>query len=151
MASKLSQSTKSFVTVSADNRIHLWDTDTRKEKKTYVEKNHLAHSYTCSDWKQTSANSLGHFAAGCSDGVVIIWDFVRGVVSTTIGAPGQHSAPTALAFSADAKTIFVGTADSVVSQYNVKDGEQVGSFKGGKKGTSVLAMNPVVDALAIGR
>ena len=147
--SQLSRFSKSFISISSDNRIHLWDTDTRKEKRSYVEKKHLSHSYLASNWFQSS-KSLGLFALACSDGVVIIWDLVRGVVATTIGAPDQSPAATAVAFSGDGSSLFVSASERV-NQYRVSDGEQIHSLKAGKKGSLKMVMNPLVNVLAVAR
>ena len=73
-------SAESFLICSPDNRIKLWDVDTKKETRNYVEKRHLSHSYTCWDWNH-GKKDLGMFAAGTSDGSIIIWDLMRGIFS----------------------------------------------------------------------
>lgn len=149
MLTSLSAVSKSYIVISKDNRLHLWDTDTRKEKRSYVEKNHLAHSYTCLDWLQINHDNLGLCAVGCSDGAVIIWDFVRGIVSTTISH--CNSSISSISFSLDGKYIFIGDDTNYVSQYKLSDNEFVRSIKTGKYGVFKLAMNPRVDVLAIAR
>ena len=74
---------KSFAHISADNRIHLWDVVTRQEKRAYMDKNHLAHSFTCFSWKHGNKDKLGLAAVGYSDGVTMIWDFTLHCILTT--------------------------------------------------------------------
>ena len=147
----ISSLTKSFIFVTKDNRIHLWDTDSRREKHSYVEKNHLSHNYVCCCWKQVKQDSLGFFAVGCSDGVVIIWDLARGVVVKTIGVSNESPVPTDLVFSIDGTSIFVSSSQNHIIQYRLVDGEQINSYKAGKRGILKLAMNSKVDVLAVAR
>ena len=147
--SELSRVSRSFVSISSDNRIHLWDTDTRKEKRSFVEKNHLQHSYNCYSWKQIQKSALGLFAVGCSDGLVIIWDFTRGVVIQTIQA--TDSPISGVAFSSDGSTVLVTSADNYLLSFLVKTGEKSNSIKIGKKGVGKMAINPRVDAVAVAR
>ena len=139
---------KTFAVLSQDNRLHLWDVESKKEKKSYVDKNHLSHSYTCFTWKQGKKDKLGELAVGFSDGVVIIWDLARGVISKTIGTANESPAPTDIAFSLDKSSIFVSTNQNNVSQYNISTGEEIASFKASKKGVSKLASHPKSNVFA---
>ena len=143
---------KSFLHISADNRIHLYDTDTSKERGSYVEKNNLAHSYTSSSWKPGKKDNLGYFAAGTSDGTIIVWDLTRGVVTKVLGQSNESPVPSAITFSNDGKTILVASfSDNNIVQYDVSSGEQTNSFKVGKRGgLSMLALNSKIDVLAAG-
>lgn len=138
----------SFIHVSNDNRIHLWDTATSRELRTYVEKQHLSHSYTCSVWKAGKKDNLGFFAVGASDGTVIVWDLTRGVVSKVLGKINESPIPTSVAFSNDGKSLLVSSSQNDVLQYDLITGEQIHTFKAGKKGVLKMAINPRVDVVA---
>lgn len=157
--------TKTFAHITSANRIHLWDVDSRKEKRGYVDRNHLSHSFSCFTRKEqshsNSANgsndindnkkSLGLLGVGFSDGLVIIWDLVRGVVAQTIGKVNETPVPTDICFSNDLTSVFIGYQDSKLLQYNVQTGGLVKSYKAGKKGISKLAINPKVGVIAVAR
>ena len=149
-ASFCSNESNSFIHISNDNRVHLWDTDTRKERRTYVEKQHLAHSYTCSSWRSGNKENLGYFAVGASDGVIIVWDLTRGVVVKTFGKINESPAPTSLVFSNDSKSLLVSSAQNHVVQYDLTSGAEIRSVKAGKKGVLKIALNPKVDVIAVG-
>ena len=140
----------SYIYVSADNRVHLWDTNTTKELRTFVEKQHLSHSYTCTTWKEGKKNNLGIFAAGCSDGTIVVWDLTRGIVVKTIGKINESPIPTSLCFSNDSKSIIVGSNQAEICQYEILTGEKIHSFKAGKKGVLKICLNPRVDVVAAG-
>ena len=144
---------KSFINISSDNRLHLWDIDTRQEKRSYVERNHLEHTYTCfASWNNPKAETdLGYFAVGTSNGTVIVWDFSRGIILKTIGVAKESPVPTDIVFSSDGKSIFVSSSQSHVISYSVATGEQLRSYKGGKKGNLKLALNPKANVLAVAR
>jgi WD40 repeat protein len=146
----LSRASSTFITVSADNRINLWDTNTRKKKRDYIEKNHLNHVYNCCQWRQETRNSLGVFAAGCSDGTLVIWDFTRGIVTRTIETQSQLPI-SGVQFSNDGASLYVSSSDNYISVYGVHDGELQRSIKVGKKGISKVALNPKVEALAVAK
>lgn len=139
---------KTFAVLSQDNRLHLWDVDSRKEKKSYVDKNHLSHSYTCFSWKQGKKDKLGELVVGYSDGIVIIWDLARGVISRTIGIANESEVPTDVAFSLDKNSIFVSSNQNHVVQYSLSTGEEIASHKASKKGVSKLAIHPKLNAFA---
>lgn len=151
---------RNFIHISNDNRLHLWDSDTRKEKHSFVEKHHLSHSYTCSSWqfqasKKTDkedkiADGYGYFAVGCNDGTVVIWDLSRGVVIKSIGISGESEVPTCITFATDGNSIYVGSNGEKIIQYTVKTGEQISSFKSGKKGCLKMSINPIANVLACG-
>ena len=146
-----SNDSKTFIYVAPDNRIHLWDTDTQRERRSYVEKHNLSHSYTCSSWKSGKKDNLGYFAVGASDGTVIIWDLTRGVVSKVIGRANETPVPSSIAFSNDTKSILVSSSsDSNVVQYDLSSGGQVNLYKAGKRGINKVSLNPKVDVLAAG-
>lgn len=149
--SSISSSSKLFTYISKDNRIHLWDTESKKEKRSYVEKHHLSHQYTCFDWKQLSADNLGLFAVGCSDGTIVIWDLVRGIVVTTFKIGDTNSNITSVVFASDATSVFVSDEQNSVHQYLIESGELLKSIKAGKKSIQKLALNPRVDVLAVAR
>ena len=136
-----------------DNRLSLWDVDTKKRRHVYVEKNHLSHSYTCISWRHGKKDSLGLLAFGCSDGSVIIWELLRGVVSVVIPSPSQNSngsVPVDVEFSNDGKSLFVCYSNTTdVSQCSTKDGSIVRTLKGHKKGNTKIARNPQADVVAI--
>ena len=67
-------------------RLHLWDSDSKKEKRTYTEKNHLSHKIISFVYKSYENGALGPFAVSNDDGTIILWDLVRGVVSKVINS-----------------------------------------------------------------
>lgn len=142
---------QSFAHLSSDSRLHLWDVASKKLKKTYVEKNHLTHSFTCFSWGNSSKEYPGLFAVGYSDGVVVVWDLSRGVVARTIGTANESEAPTHLVFANDGKSIFVSTSQNTIDQYDIVSGALLQSLKTGKKGVNKMAMNPKVDVIAAAR
>ncbi len=142
---------KTFAHLSQDNRLHLWDVDTRKERKGYVDKNHLSHSFTCFNWKQDKKESLGEFVVGFSDGTIIVWDLARGVVSKTIGKVNESDSPTDIVFSNDSKSVFVSSKQNTVLKYNLKTGELEKSLKAGKKSILKLASHPTANVIAAAR
>lgn len=143
---------KHFLAITGDNRLRLWDIVNNKEKRCFVEKQHLSHSYTCFAWGQDvatkGASDLGMCAVGTSDGVIIIWDLTRGIVAKTIGTPGSGPAPTDIQFSYDLKTIFACSSDNNIYEYSVNTGETKQVIKGFKKGALRLAVNQKVLAAA---
>lgn len=140
-----------FAHVSTDCRLHLWDVASKKERKSYVDKDHLTHSLTCYDWNNSSGSTPGMFASGYSDGTVVVFDLNRGVVAKTIGKKLESEIPTDIVFSNDAKSIFVSSNDNHVVQYDVVSGNEVSKIKAGKKGVQRIAMNPKVDVIAVAR
>ena len=154
MLSAFSPDGNEFLFCTSDNRISLWDMDKKKRRQQYVEKNHLVHSYTCLNWCHGTTD-LGVLAVGCSDGTVVIWDLVRGVVSQVIGSnassSGSANVPSDVSFSADGRSVYVISATSPdVSEYTTKTGEFVKVWKGHKKGIHKLAVNPKASVLALG-
>jgi WD40 repeat protein len=149
--SVFSAKSKTFAHVSPDNRLHLWDVDTRKEKKAYVDKNHLSHSTTCFSWKKSKKDKTGEFVVGFSDGTIVIWDLTRGVISRTIGKVNESPSPTDIVFSNDSNSIFVSSNNNNVVKYNLTSGEVEKSIKAGKKGILKLASNPKANVIAAAR
>jgi WD40 repeat protein len=145
-----SNESKSFIQISNDNRVSLWDTDTRKEKRTYVEKQHLSHSYTCSSWISGKKDNLGYFAVGTSDGTIVIWDLTRGVISKVLGRANESPVPTSIAFSNDSKFLLVSSSENHIVQYDLSTGKEVRSFKVGKRGVLRIVINPKVEVIAAG-
>jgi len=132
--------------------VHLWDVASKKERKSYVDKNHLTHSFTSHAWKTSGKDQTGGiFVAGYSDGLVGIWDLNRGVQSQVIGKANESEVPTDIVFSNDAKSIFVSSNENQIVQYDVATGKEINSIKTGKKGSLKLAMNPKVDVIAAAR
>lgn len=140
-----------FLIVTSDNRIHLWDVDTRKERRIYVERNHLSHVYTCCSWNHGKKDRLGTFAIGTSDGKIVLWDLIRGVVRKTITISDTSSIPNDIAFSNDGSSLFSISHHNQIIQYNVETGETINTFKSGKKGSLKLAMNPKANVFAIAK
>jgi len=149
--------TKNFLCVSSDNRVHIWDIDLRKEKRVYVERNHLESTYTCcSSWYRAIQQhdlvpDLGYFAVGSSNGAVIVWDLSRGVVLSTIGIAHESAVATDIAFANDGKSLYVSSANQSIVQYDIVSGAQVNRIKCGKKGATKIALNPKVNVIAAAR
>lgn len=140
-----------FAQLSSDSRLHLWDVASKKAMKSYVDKNHLTHSFTCYAWGSSSKDTPGFLAVGFSDGVVVVWDLSRGVVAKTIGVSKETEAPTDIVFSKDGKSIFVSTIQNQIVQYSIESGSEIQSLKTGKKGVQKMALNPKVDVIAAAR
>ena len=142
---------KSFVRITTDNRIHLWDVVNGKEKRAYVEKHHLSHSFTCFCWRP-GLKDQGRAAVGYNDGVTVIWDFTRGVVVKTIGIVNESAVPTGAILSNDSSSVYISSAtqDNIV-QFNALSGAVERSLKAGKKGVSHMALNPKAEVLAFSR
>lgn len=151
---QLSLSNKYYLTISNDNRIHIYDIhqsnqqqhreQQQKHHHYYVEKNHLSHSYLCSSWYQQNSHDLGYYGVGTSDGLIIIWDFTRGVVIQTIGIINQTSNINNLIFIQNGKSILVSyPTSSQINEYNIQTGELIKTYKGFKKGTLKLCKNPI--------
>lgn len=140
-----------FAHISSDCRLHLWDVASKKEKKSYVDKDHLTHTLTCYEWSRASSNQPGLFASGYSDGVVVIFDLNRGVVAKTIGKKLESEVSTGIVFSNDSKSVFVSSNDNHVVQYDVASGTEITKLKTGKKGVQRIAMNSKVDVIAVAR
>lgn len=149
--SSFDQSGLLFAHISTDCRLHLWDVASKKEKKSYVDKDHLTHTLTCYDWNHASSSQPGMFASGYSDGVVVVFDLNRGVVAKTIGKKLESEVPTGIVFSNDGKSVFVSSNDNHVVQYEVASGNEMTKIKTGKKGVQRIAMNPKVDVIAVAR
>lgn len=161
---EFSESRKNFLLCGSDNRVNLYETDTQKRQRVFVEKNHLSHSYSSFAWSNGSSSSSSSkrksggaeiakndiLAIGCSDGTIIIWNLLTGVVQKTLGTPNETPVPTDLALSNDSKTLFV-SSHSNVAQYNLEDGQILQTLKAGKHGALKLAMNPKADVIAIAR
>lgn len=75
---------KKFILLLLLYRLHLWDNETKKEKRTYTEKNHLSHKIISFVYKSYENGALGPLAVGNDDGTIILWDLVRGVVSKVL-------------------------------------------------------------------
>jgi len=151
--SAFSKDGNDFLLCTSDNRIALWDIQKSKRRHLYVEKKHLAHSYTCLAWHRDA--DLGSLAVGCSDGTVVLWDLTRGVVARVIGdnasSSGSTNVPSDVVFSADGKSVFVASITaSDVNEYSVKTGVLVKAWTGHKKGTNRLAYNPKAPVVALG-
>jgi WD40 repeat protein len=149
-----------------DNRVSQYEADAQRRERVFVEKNHLAHSYSSFAWTGSSSSSSSSsskrrnsgpgdaadelLAVGCSDGTVVVWNLTTGVVTTVLGTANETPAPTDLAFSNDHAHLFVSSQSSVV-QYGVKDGVLAQSLKAGKHGALKIAMNPKASVLAIAK
>ena len=144
----------------SDNRLSLYDADTQKRQRVFVEKNHLSHSYTCFAWSAagggTGKRGTGDggvddlLGVGCSDGTIIVWNLVTGTVDRVLGVSNETPVSTDLAFSNDKGSLFVSSQSSVL-QYSIKDGALMQTLKAGKRGALKLAMNPKANVLALAR
>ena len=122
-----------------------------KRRRVYIEKKHLSHTYVSCAWRHGNKDDLGTLAVGCSDGIVLIWDLVRGVVSTVIGNSDEiHGEISDVAFSRDGKSVYASSEkQSTINEYKVSDGSFVKSMKGHKREPQDLLGNPKTDALMI--
>ena len=149
---------KACLVCSTDNRIKLWDVGSKREARNYIEKRHLAHGYTCRAWSLSNgkkdagtSGNLGLFAVGTSEGTIIIWDLMRGVVKKELSSSEQgNPSPTDIVFSNDAKSIYVASQLNHIKVYDIESGEIIRSLKTGKKSVGKLCHNPRADVLAMG-
>ena len=154
----LSPQGKACLICGGDNRIKLWDVSNRREARNYIEKRHLSHGYTCWAWSLSNSKkdggsngNLGLFAVGTSEGTIIVWDLMRGVVKKELGSSDDgNPPPTDIVFSNDAKLIYVASQLNHINVYDIESGEIIKSLKTGKKSTSKLCHNPRADVLAVG-
>ena len=144
-----SSDAKNILICTPDNRVKLWDVDSKKETRNYVERRHLSHTYTCWARSHASKGELGLCAAGTSDGSIIVWDLSRGVVLKEIEVSGET--PSDLAFSKDSKTLYIAASMNKIDLYDISSGELRGGLKAGKKAVSRLCLNPKADVIAVGR
>ena len=142
---------KSYYALTADNRLHLWDSESRKERRSYVEKNHLSHQYTCSALCPGNKDELGLYAIGCSDGTVIIWDLVRGIVQRTITLTDTAHPANDIVFTNDGKELLIVNNQNQLLVYNVSTGELSKSIKTHKKGSTKVAVNPKANVVAVAK
>lgn len=127
-----------------DNRIHIYDINNNKQLYNYIEKNYLLHNYLCSKWLQNNKNDIGIYSVGTSDGLIIIWDFKRGVVMNTIGIKNENILPSDIIYNNDNKHIIVSySTSSQINEYDITTGNLIKTYKGFKKGTQKLAKNPI--------
>ena len=56
--------------------------------------------------------------------------------------------PTSLVFSNDSKSLIVSSTQNQIVQYDFTSGEEIHSFKAGKKGVLKIAVNPKVEVVA---
>lgn len=147
---------KSFLHISSDNRIHLWDIESKKEKISYIDKNHLSHKFSCFYWTQNTSNNDGSsssiassiLSVGYSDGIIITWDLIRGIVTKSLGSVGDPC-PSGVTHSKNRKSIFVSSSSTnVITKHALVPSEAAGSLSAGKKGVSKIAINPKLDVLA---
>jgi WD40 repeat protein len=140
--------------ISGDNRIHLWDIESKKEKISYVDKNHLSHKFNCFSWLQLSIdNNIGDtkistLSVGYSDGKILNWDLLRGVASSSFDTIGNVS-PSGIVYSLCRKYLFISTvSENSISKYSLSSGEVLATIRVGKKPVSKIAINPKVDVIA---
>ena len=138
-------SSKQFLTVTHDNRVCLFDAETKTEKRSFVEKDHLTHSYTCFDWLGGKSDN-DMFAAGASDNTIIVWDFNKGIVIKTFRC---ENVPTSIQFSVDQKLMYIASSENAIAMYDIKTGEKVGAIKNGKKSVMRITCNPKANIAAI--
>ena len=143
-----------FLHISGDNRIHLWDIESKKEKISYVDKNHLSHKFNCFSWLQLSIdNNIGDtkistLSVGYSDGKILNWDLLRGVASSSFDTIGNVS-PSGIVYSLCRKYLFISTvSENSISKYSLSSGEVLATIRVGKKPVSKIAINPKVDVIA---
>ena len=147
-----------FVNVSEDNRVHVWDVITGKERHVFTEKQHLSHRYNSTAWGTLPFISRGGgsggknkgeiFAVSANDGTVILWDLARGVVSKVIGVAGEGPVASDVAFTNDGGSILVAYESSLV-RYCIESGQEEGNFKVGKRGVTKISVNPHLDVVAV--
>eukprot|EP01038_Epipyxis_sp_PR26KG_P010777 gene10777-14470_t len=151
----------SYMHISMDNRIHMWDASLNKKNSlTYIDRNHLSHKFTCLSWRpinttqqEQNDSDQTSLAIGFDDGVVLLWNLSRGIVSCTIDGMGQSNSsasyPTDVCWSNNGKSIFISYSQQPeIVQYDSNTGELIKTIKAGKKGILKLAMNPKLDVLA---
>jgi WD40 repeat protein len=146
-----------FLHISGDNRIHLWDIESKKEKISYVDKNHLSHKFNCFSWSQQSIDShigdanISTLSVGYSDGKILNWDLLRGVPSSSFDTIGNNI-PSGIVYSLCKKYLFISSlSENLITKYSLSSGEVLATFRIGKKPVSKVAINPKVDVIAASR
>ena len=146
---------KQFLYISNDNRIHIWDIDSKKEKISYVDKNHLSHQFNCFAWvchmidDKLGDSNISLLSVGYSDGKIINWDLMRGIATSSFETVGT-ACPSGIAHSHCKKNLFVSAvSDNSITRYSLPTGEVLGTLNAGKKGVSKIVMNPKIDVLAV--
>lgn len=148
--SSISLSGNLFINFTQDNRLRLWDTNLCQEKRSYVEKNHLLHTYVCSAWRQSTEVELGLFAVGASDGSIVIWDLSRGIALSTIST-SKDSPASGIAFAVDGQSIYASSNSSEIIEYDIKSGLKKSGLMTGMKSCLRICISPVADILAVSR
>ena len=162
---------KAFINISSDNRIHLFDLDSGKEKQCFVERDHLSHQYTSVSWSRSITNTggcgdgdsfnnkiissnkndsvvnskNGSLAIGTSDSKVIIFDLDRGVVKGSFDIDG--GVPIDVCYSSSSgSSIYVATSgSSYIQRISCSDGSVISTIKAGKRGILRMCSHPKVD------
>ncbi|EQC42619.1 hypothetical protein SDRG_00348 [Saprolegnia diclina VS20] len=157
----------SFVTVSDDNRVKLWDAASGALRSELKERDHLSYKYTCLAWsksspwaaagkkaKRSAAGDLGIIALGTTTGAIIVWNLEKGEVAARLARDnndhGHGSAVTDIVFSSTGTSLFSSAAEKNVFEWNVKDAKMLRKIKVGSDGATKLALSANDDVLAVG-
>eukprot|EP00808_Paulinella_micropora_P030664 g68064.t1 len=146
-------SPSSFITISYDSRVSVWDVDSGFLRQHFCEKNHLEVRYSClaihSRPESSSEKSLelakGLIALGTDTGSITVWNMQTGVLTKRLRA---HTLKVrALAFTADGAYLFSCGEDKLVVQWALATGEIIKKWLGAKKALTALALSPQQDIL----
>lgn len=122
------------------NEIQLWETDTGDELFTLKEHTHGVSEYTFSPDSKV-------FVSGGEDGTIVLWDVETG--KSLLNLITGHTKPiSALAFSADGKTLASGSGNKI-HLWNAHIGDPMGTI-GVRGNVHALAFSPDGKTLAIG-
>eukprot|EP00744_Colponema_vietnamica_P005450 GILI01007986.1.p1 GENE.GILI01007986.1~~GILI01007986.1.p1 ORF type:complete len:635 (-),score=167.30 GILI01007986.1:40-1944(-) len=143
-----------YATISADNRLKIWDTVSGGLRQEFVESNHLTAVYTCIAWgcslsgaagKSKKAKSSGSalVALGRQDGTIVIWDTRTGEIVSRLGDGGQgHSQRVNdVVFNSTGSLLYSCAEDKVILEWNVASGEVIHAFKKEKSAVKKLALS----------
>ncbi|OQR86987.1 hypothetical protein ACHHYP_09655 [Achlya hypogyna] len=155
----------SFVTVSDDNRVKVWDAASGALRSELKERDHLSYKYTCLAWSKTSpwttkkgkrsaGGELGVLALGTTTGVIVVWDLEKGEVAQRLAREnndhGHGSAVTDVAFTSNGASLYSSAAEKYVLEWNVSTGSMVRKIKVGSEGATKIALSANDDVLAVG-
>jgi len=148
-----------FATISADNRLTLWNVASGQLKKEFVEDTQLANTYTSMAWGSSSTKEAKEssglrgmrqnlLAIGTSVGGIILWDLNQGKVLKFF--EGHRGKVTHVLFSKSGDFIYSCSEDMHVIQWSISAGTAVHKFKKDTQPLSRLALNSDETVLAVG-
>ncbi|OQS03731.1 hypothetical protein THRCLA_03969 [Thraustotheca clavata] len=158
----------SFVHVSDDNRVKVWDAASGALRVELKERDHLNYKYTCLAWsakspwavqggkknKRPASSGLGIVALGTSTGTIVVWDLEKGEVVARLAREnndhGHGSAVQDIVFSSTGSSLYSCASEKYLLEWNVKEATMVRKIKIGSEGATKLALSSNDEVLAAG-